>query len=172
MTGPVEGLFGSIEAAPLPIGRAGWHGRKMATLQWLWSKFLPLLTLLPPGPIVSRLIEEATTSTNWSSHSNLRVGGVQLTALSLGLAEDSSASCLLARGPRTQLNMVVGEWLVATLRLLHFETLHHVFPDNIHKLTNSLPQLPHTFSQWAEVWIPRWIVLLCLVLKALTISYC
>ena len=40
------------------------------------------------------------------------------------------------------------------LRFLHLETLHHVFPGDIHELTNGLPQLPHTFSQRAEVQIP------------------
>ena len=109
MAGPVEEVFGSVEVVPPSIGRAGQHGRKMATLWWLWSKFLPLLMLLPPGPIVSSLIKEVTTSRKWSSHSNCRVGGAHLTALSLGLVEDSSASCLSARGPSTWLNMVVGD---------------------------------------------------------------
>ena len=58
---------------------------------------------------------------------------------------------------------------MATLRFLHLETLHHIFPGDIHKLTNGLP---HTFSQRVEVWIPRQIVLLCPVLEAPTISYC
>ena len=71
--------------------------------------FQPLLTLLPPGPIVSQLIKEVMTSTKQSSCSNLRVGGAHSMALSLGLAEDSSASCLSARGPSTRLNMVVGD---------------------------------------------------------------
>ena len=109
MVGPVEEAFRSIEVAPLSIGRAGQHGGKMATFWWLWSKFPPLPMLLLPGPIVSRLIEEVMTSIKRSSHSNLRVGGAHLMALSLGLAEDSSASCLSARGPSTQLNMVVGD---------------------------------------------------------------
>ena len=33
MVGPVEEAFGSIEVVPPSIGRAGWHGRKMATLR-------------------------------------------------------------------------------------------------------------------------------------------
>ena len=64
MVRPVEVVFRSIEVMPPSIGRAGWHGRKMATLRWLWSEFLPLMTVSLPGPIVSRLIEEVMTSTN------------------------------------------------------------------------------------------------------------
>ena len=64
MVGPMEVVFRSIEVTPPSIGRAGWHGGKMATFQQLRSEFLLLPTLSPPGPIVSRLIEEAMTSTN------------------------------------------------------------------------------------------------------------
>ena len=106
---PVDEMFGSAEVAPPTICRAGWCGGKMATLWWLRSKFLPLPVLLPLGPILSRLIKEVTTSTKRSSHSNLRVGGAHSMTLSLGLAEDSSACCLLAWGPSTWLNMVVGD---------------------------------------------------------------
>ena len=109
ITGPVEKIFELIEVAPSSIDRAGWHGRKMATIQWLWSKFLPLLMFLLPGPIVSLLIKEVMTSTKQSSHSNLGVGGAPLMALSHSLAEDSSTSCLLARGFSTWLKMVVGD---------------------------------------------------------------
>ena len=101
--GPVE-VSGSIEVALLSVG-----SRKMVPLHRPQSKFLPPLTLLPFGPIVSRFIEEVMTSIMQSSHSNLRVGGVHLTALSLGWVEDSSASCLSARGSSTWLNMVVGD---------------------------------------------------------------
>ena len=112
MVWPVEEVFRSVGAVPLSIGKAGLSGGKMATLWWLWSKFPPLLTLLPPGPLVSHLIEEVMTSIKQSSHSKFRVGGAHSMALSLGLAEDSSASCLLAGGSSTQLKMVVwdGQW--------------------------------------------------------------
>ena len=101
-------IFGHVEVAPSSINWAGWHGRNMATLQWFQSKFPPLLMFSSPGPIVSRLIEEVMTSTKWSSHSNLRVGGVHSMALFLVLAEDSSASCVLLRGFSTWMKMAVG----------------------------------------------------------------
>ena len=106
ITGPVEKIFGLVEVAPSLIDRAGWHGGKTATIRWFLNKFLPLLTFLLPGSIASQLIEEATTSTNGSSRSSLRVGGAHLMALFL--VEDSSASCLLARGFSTWLKMVAG----------------------------------------------------------------
>ena len=88
-----------------------WCAGKMATIWWILSKFLPLLTFPFLGSIVSWLIKEATTNTNWSSCSSLRVGGAHSTALFLVLAEDSSASCLSARGSSTWLKMVGGsQW--------------------------------------------------------------
>ena len=33
IAGPVEVVFGSVEVVPPSIGRAGQHGRKMATLR-------------------------------------------------------------------------------------------------------------------------------------------
>ena len=109
ITGPVEKIFGHIEVAPSSIDWTGWHGRQTAALQWFWSKFLPLSTFSLSGPIVSQLIEEVMTSTKWSSCSNLRVGGSHSMALFPVLAEDSSASCLLAGGFSTWLKMVVGD---------------------------------------------------------------
>ena len=53
MVGSVEVAFGSIEVVPPSIDRAGQHGKRMAALRRLRSKFLPLLMLLPPGPIIS-----------------------------------------------------------------------------------------------------------------------
>ena len=50
---PVEVACRSVEVMPPSMDRAGQHGRKMATLRWLRSEFLSLMTLLPPGPIVS-----------------------------------------------------------------------------------------------------------------------
>ena len=111
ITGPVEKIFRIIEVAPSSIDRAGQCGGRMAAIRQLWSKFLPLSMFLLPGSIGSCLIEEVTTSIKWSSHSNLRVGGAHLTALFLVLAEDSSASCLLAGGFSTWLKMVIGgDW--------------------------------------------------------------
>ena len=108
ITGPVEKIFRHVEVAPSSIDWAGQWGGQTATLWWFQSKFLPLLMFLLPGPIVSQFIEEVMTSKKQSSRSNLRVGGAHLTALFLVLVEDSSASCLSARGFSTQLKMVVG----------------------------------------------------------------
>ena len=106
VTGPMEKIFGLIEVAPSSIDRAGWHGRRTSTIQQFLSKLLLLLTFPLPGSIVSRLIKEVTTSTNRSSRSSLRVGGAH--SMALFLAEDSSASCLLAGRLSTWLKMVVG----------------------------------------------------------------
>ena len=108
ITGPMEKIFGLVEVAPSSIDRAGWHGRRMATIWWFLNKFLPLLTFLLPGSIVSWLMAEAMTSTNQTSRSSLRVGGAHSMALFLVLDENSSASCLSARGVSTWLKMVVG----------------------------------------------------------------
>ena len=56
MIGPME-ASGSGKVALLSIG-----GRKIVTLRQPRSKFPPLLTLLPSGPIVSRFIKEVMTS--------------------------------------------------------------------------------------------------------------
>ena len=109
ITGPVEKIFGHVEVAPSLVDRMVQHARKMATLQWFLSKFLPLSTFLSLGPIVSRLIKEVMTSTKQSSCSSLRVGGAHSMALFLVLVEDSSTSCLSAGGSSTWLKMVVGD---------------------------------------------------------------
>ena len=67
-------------------------------------------------------------------------------ALFLVLVEDSSASCLLAGGPSTQLNMVIGGswWPPSGSSILRpFITSSWVM------FMNGLPQLPHAFSQRA-----------------------
>ena len=109
ITGPKEKIFRHAKVAPSSAGRMARHAGKTATIRWFLSKFLPLSMFLLLGSIVSQLIEEAMTNTNRSSRSSLRVGGVHSRALLLVLVEDSSASCLLARGSRTQLKMVVGD---------------------------------------------------------------
>ena len=109
ITGPEEKIFGHAEVVPSSAGRMAWHARKTAAIRWFLSKFLPLLTFPLLGSIVSQLIKEVMTNTNQSSCSSLRVGGAHSMALFLVLAEDSSASCLLARGSSTWLKMVVGD---------------------------------------------------------------
>ena len=109
ITGPEEKIFGHAKVAPSSAGRMVQCAGKMATIQWFLSKFLPLLTFLFLGSIASWLIKEAMTNTNQLSCSSLRVGGAHSTALFLVLVEDSSTSCLLARGSSTQVKMVVGD---------------------------------------------------------------
>ena len=106
ITGPVEKIFGLVEVVPSSIDGGGWCGRKMATIQWLLSMFLLLLTSPLPASIVSWLIEEVKTSTNQLSCSSLRVGGAH--SMALFPVEDSSASFLSAGGFSTQLKMVIG----------------------------------------------------------------
>ena len=107
--GPKEKIFRHAEVVPSLASRVAWCVRKTAAIWRFLSNFLPVLTFLLLGSIVSRLIQEAMTNTNWSSHSSLRVGGAHSMALSLVLVEDSSTSCLLAGGSSTQLKMVVGD---------------------------------------------------------------
>ena len=144
VTSSIIGLMeasGSGKVALLSIG-----GRKMVPLHQPQSKFPPLLMLLPSGPIVSQFIEEVMTSTKQSSCSNLRVGGVHSMALSQGQVEDSSASCLLAGGPSTWLNMVVGDgWWPSSGPSI----LRPSITSSWVIFTNSqigLPQLSHTLS--------------------------
>ena len=93
-------------------------------------------------------------------------------ALSLGQVEDSSTSCLLTRGPSTQLNMVVrdGQWPSSGSSILR----PSIMSSQVIFMNSQMAclQLPHTFSQRAEVQIPWQIALLHPVLEALTISYC
>ena len=109
ITGPEEKIFRHAEVAPSSVNRMVQHARKTAAIRWFLSKFLPLSMFPLLGSIVSRLIKEAMTNTNRSSHSSLRVGGAHSTALFLVLVEDSSASCLSAGGSSTWLKMVVGD---------------------------------------------------------------
>ena len=109
ITGPEEKIFGHAKVAPSLAGRMVWCARKMATIRWFLSKFLPLSMFPLLGSIVRQLIKEVMTNTNRSSCSSLRVGGVHSMALFLVLVEDSSASCLLAGGSSTWLKMVVGD---------------------------------------------------------------
>ena len=109
ITGPMKKIYRHIEVTPSSVNRMGQRAGKTAALRWFRSKFLSLLKFSLLGPIVSWPIEEVTTSTKWSSCSNLRVGGAHLMALYLLLAEDSSTSCLSAGGSSTWLKMVVGD---------------------------------------------------------------
>ena len=105
----MEKIFRHVEVVPSSVNRMVRLAGKMAAIRQFLSKFLLLSMFLLPGSIVSQLIKDLTTSTNQLSCSNLRVGGAHLMALFLVLAEDSSASCLSARGSSTRLKMVVGD---------------------------------------------------------------